>query len=88
MGGIAGLRVGYAIGSELIIDHLMTIKQPYNLNIAAESAALAALEHKEILMARIDTLDQRTQTGRSGVRRVGRYQLLAIDCELSVDEIR
>ena len=54
--GIAGLRVGYAIGSELIIDHLMTIKQPYNLNIAAESAALAALEHKKILMARIDTL--------------------------------
>ncbi len=54
--GIAGLRVGYAIGSELIVDHLMTIKQPYNLNIAAESAALAALKHKEKLLARIDTL--------------------------------
>ncbi len=54
--GIAGLRVGYAIGSELIIDHLMTIKQPYNLNIAAESAALAALMHKDQLLARIDTL--------------------------------
>ena len=54
--GIAGLRVGYAIGSELIVDHLMTIKQPYNLNIAAESAALAALDHKKRLLARIDTL--------------------------------
>ncbi|MYA60663.1 MAG: aminotransferase class I/II-fold pyridoxal phosphate-dependent enzyme, partial [Chloroflexi bacterium] len=54
--GIAGLRVGYAIGSELIVDHLMTIKQPYNLNIAAESAALAALQHQEKLLARIDTL--------------------------------
>ncbi len=54
--GIAGLRVGYAIGSELIVDHLMTIKQPYNLNIAAESAALAALKHQEKLLARIDTL--------------------------------
>ena len=54
--GIAGLRVGYAIGSELIVDHLMTIKQPYNLNIAAESAALAALDHKKQLLARIDTL--------------------------------
>ncbi len=54
--GIAGLRIGYAIGSELIVDHLMTIKQPYNLNIAAESAGLAALEHKEKLLARIDTL--------------------------------
>ena len=54
--GIAGLRIGYAIGSELIVDHLMTIKQPYNLNIAAESAGLAALEHKSKLLARIDTL--------------------------------
>ena len=54
--GIAGLRIGYAIGSELIIDHLMTIKQPYNLNIAAESAGLAALEHKDKLLARIDIL--------------------------------
>ncbi len=54
--GIAGLRIGYAIGSELIVDHLMTIKQPYNLNIAAESAGLAALEHKEKLLARIDML--------------------------------
>ena len=54
--GIAGLRVGYAIGSELIIDHLMTIKQPYNLNIAAESAALAAIDNKDKLLARIDTM--------------------------------
>jgi histidinol-phosphate aminotransferase len=54
--GIAGLRIGYAIGSQLIIDHLMTIKQPYNLNIAAESAGLAALDNKEKLLARIDTL--------------------------------
>ncbi len=54
--GIAGLRVGYGMGSTLIIDHLMTIKQPYNLNIAAESAALAALQHKDKLFERIDTL--------------------------------
>lgn len=54
--GIAGLRIGYALGSELIVDHLMTIKQPYNLNIAAESAGIAALENKVKLLARIDTL--------------------------------
>ena len=54
--GIAGLRIGYAIASELIVDHLMTIKQPYNLNIAAESAGLAALSNRVRLMERIDTL--------------------------------
>ena len=54
--GIAGLRIGYAIASELIVDHLMTIKQPYNLNIAAESAGLAALSNRHRLMERIDIL--------------------------------
>ena len=54
--GIAGLRIGYAIGSEMVIDHLMTIKQPFNLNIAAEAAGLAALENKDKLLARIRTL--------------------------------
>ena len=56
--GIAGLRIGYAIGSKIIIDHLMTIKQPFNVNIAAEAAALAALKHKDKLMRRIATIIQ------------------------------
>ncbi len=54
--GIAGLRIGYAIGSELIISHLMTIKQPYNVNIAAEAAALAALDNLDPLGDRIRIL--------------------------------
>ncbi len=54
--GIAGLRIGYAIGSELIVSHLMTIKQPYNVNIAAEAAALAALSNLDPLRDRIRTL--------------------------------
>ena len=54
--GIAGLRVGYAISSELIIGHLMTIKQPYNVSIAAEAAAVAAIENKTELRERIATL--------------------------------
>ncbi len=64
--GIAGLRVGYAIGSELIVGHLMTIKQPYNLNIAAEAAALAALGNKDRLLERIDVLyDERRRVERA-----------------------
>ncbi len=54
--GIAGLRIGYAIASELIIRHLMAIKQPFNVNLAAEAAALAALKHQNKLQARIETI--------------------------------
>ncbi len=59
--GIAGLRVGYALGSEVLIQHLMDIKQPYNINVAAEAAAIAALEHSESLLKRADILVEQRQ---------------------------
>lgn len=54
--GIAGLRVGYCIGSETLIRHLMDIKQPYNINVAAEAAAIAALDNREAVLERAQTL--------------------------------
>ena len=54
--GIAGLRVGYCIGSETLIRHLMDIKQPYNINIAAETAAIAALDNRDAVLKRAQTL--------------------------------
>ena len=54
--GIAGLRIGYAISSEIIIEHLMTIKQPYNVSTAAEAAAIAAIQHRAELGQRITTI--------------------------------
>lgn len=49
--GLAGLRVGYALLHETIAYHLWKIKQPYNVNVAAEVAAIASLEHVEELRA-------------------------------------
>ncbi len=58
--GIAGLRVGYCIASETMIGHLMDIKQPYNINAAAEAAAIAALEnHEEVLERARVLIEQR-----------------------------
>ena len=54
--GIAGLRVGYCIGSETMIRHLMDIKQPYNINAAAEAAALAALDNRDEVLKRANIL--------------------------------
>jgi histidinol-phosphate aminotransferase len=60
--GIAGLRVGYAIASEVLIGHLMDIKQPYNINIAGEAAVLAALEHRyELLKRSASLVEQRVR---------------------------
>ncbi|MFX0073920.1 MAG: histidinol-phosphate transaminase [Candidatus Hermodarchaeota archaeon] len=41
--GLSGLRVGYGIISNDIREVLVSIKQPYNVNIAGQKAAIAAL---------------------------------------------
>ena len=41
--GLAGLRVGYGVGDAEVIDALNRLRQPFNLNAAAQRAALAAL---------------------------------------------
>jgi len=45
--GLAGLRVGYGIGSQEIVDLMHRVRQPFNVNAAAQWAALAALEDRE-----------------------------------------
>ncbi|MCA9671989.1 MAG: aminotransferase class I/II-fold pyridoxal phosphate-dependent enzyme [Myxococcales bacterium] len=41
--GLAGLRVGYAIGAPLVIDWLRSVGQPYAVSTAAQRVAEAAL---------------------------------------------
>ncbi len=54
--GLAGMRVGYAIGHEALIPQLWKIKQPYNITVASETAAIAALADGEHLRRSVDAL--------------------------------
>jgi len=47
--GLAGLRVGYALGCKEIIQYLQKIKQPFNVNSIAQAAATAALDDRFFL---------------------------------------
>ncbi|GAB4482002.1 MAG: histidinol-phosphate transaminase [Anaerolineae bacterium] len=49
--GLAGLRVGWGVFPLPLMEHLWKIKQPYNLNVAADAAARASLEDVETLQA-------------------------------------
>ncbi len=42
--GLAGLRIGYAIGHPETIDLLNKVRQPFNVNAMAQAAAMAALD--------------------------------------------
>ena len=47
--GLAGLRVGFAIGQPAVTDLLNRIRQPFNVNSLAQAAAVAALNDKAFL---------------------------------------
>lgn len=42
--GLAGLRIGYAVGDPDVIDAISRLRQPFNVNSLAQAAALAALD--------------------------------------------
>jgi len=45
--GLAGLRVGYGVGPREIIVLMQRVRQPFNVNAAAQWGALAALDDSE-----------------------------------------
>ena len=51
--GLAGLRVGYGLFSEQVMEALMSAKTPYNVNAAAEAAAVASLGDVDYLMGNV-----------------------------------
>jgi histidinol-phosphate aminotransferase len=55
--GLAGLRVGYALGAANVIDLLNRVRHPFNVNLPALAAAAAALDDSEFL-ARSYALNQ------------------------------
>jgi histidinol-phosphate aminotransferase len=45
--GLAGLRIGYGVGSLEIMDAMARLRQPFNVNLLAQVAAIAALDDIE-----------------------------------------
>lgn len=44
MYGLAGLRIGYGIGSAEVVGYLNSVREPFNVNSLAQAAALACLK--------------------------------------------
>ena len=54
--GLAGLRIGYGIMDSALVDHIVDIKSPYNVNVAAEAAALASLDDSDYLLGNVQSI--------------------------------
>jgi histidinol-phosphate aminotransferase len=54
--GIAGLRVGYSLSHPDFARLMMAIKQPYNVNVAGDAAARAAIQHRAVIFETVKSL--------------------------------
>jgi histidinol-phosphate aminotransferase len=63
---IAGLRLGYAVGDEAVIQSLVNVRPAWNVNALAQSAGLAALRdeaHQRETLAQLQIEKQKLVTG-------------------------
>ena len=68
--GLAGLRVGYLLGSPEVVAILDRIRDSYNVNRLSQAGALAALREKELFQERIAVITAGLGCGRAGGTRM------------------
>ena len=54
--GLAGLRIGYAVGPEYILDAARTTSIPLSVTEAAQRAAIVSLDHETVVLERVHRL--------------------------------
>ena len=55
-GGLAGLRVGYGLMSQELVQHVIDVKSPYNLSVTSEAALVASLKEAPALMTEVQRI--------------------------------
>jgi histidinol-phosphate aminotransferase len=73
--GLAGLRIGYGIGDKGMVDLMHRVRQPFNVNAAAQWAALAALEDHEHVKRTLEVNRQGMDYLREEMARMGLEQI-------------
>jgi histidinol-phosphate aminotransferase len=69
--GLAGLRVGYAIGHPRILDAARSTGIPLSVTAAAEAGALASLDAEAELQERVDVIAERRDRLAARLREAG-----------------
>jgi len=69
--GLAGLRVGYAVGHPRILDAARSTSIPLSVTAHAEEAALASLEQEDELLRRVRVIAERRDRLAAALRAAG-----------------
>jgi histidinol-phosphate aminotransferase len=68
---LAGGRVGYLAASRELCDALRIVRLPYHLSAVTQAVAVAALDHADELLARVDDLRRERDTTVDWLRGLG-----------------
>ena len=69
--GLAGLRVGYALGHPRLLDAARSTAIPLSVTLQAEVAALASLDAEDELLARVRVIAERRDRLAAALREAG-----------------
>ena len=69
--GLAGLRVGYAIGSATFRAAVDAVRQPFSVNALAQAAGAEAILHQDDVLRRVEGVVAARLTVEEGLRELG-----------------
>jgi histidinol-phosphate aminotransferase len=69
--GLAGFRVGYAVGPEPVVTALRAVSLPFGVSSVAQAAAIASLRAERQLLERVDALVAERERVVKGLADVG-----------------
>ncbi len=83
--GLAGLRIGYSISHPDIADMLNRVRQPFNTNMIAQEAALAALDDQQHIQNSVSVNNKGLEQYRSAFEDMGLSYIPSIANFISVN---
>jgi threonine-phosphate decarboxylase len=86
--GLTGLRAGYGIASEEIINALLCAKIPWNVNCLAQSAAVAALNDEEHLQKTYKLVKAEKAFLQDGLSKIKGFQIYPPDANFFFIDVR
>jgi threonine-phosphate decarboxylase len=86
--GLTGLRVGYGIASQEIVDVLLCAKIPWNVNCLAQSAAVAALNDTEHLQRTLKLVKEEKAFLLSNLTKIKGFKIYPPDANFFFIDVR
>ena len=86
--GLTGLRIGYGIANEEIVDILFRAKIPWNVNSLAQPAAIAALNDEEHLRVTRELIKKEKTKLLREFEKIGSFKVYPPDANFFFIDIR